>query len=131
MSIFDLEFDETYGDFSITNGDVVLINSYRKYLKNYVVNKLKTQLGDIYGIPSTGMPFDKYIGKGIREEDLETLQTEILFDLLEEQVFKQSELEVFTLFKNHILYVRVVINKESLQLSVGITIDAEGEITSD
>lgn len=131
MSIFDIEFDDLYGDFTINNGDVVLVNSYRKYLKNYVVNKLKTQVGDVYGLTNSGMPFDSYIGKGLDQRDLEDLEKEILFDLVADKVLLENEIEVFTLYKNNTLYVRVAINKETLEMTVGVTVDKNGEISSD
>lgn len=131
MSIFDIEFDDLYGDFTVNNGDIVLVNSYRKYLKNYVVNKLKTQVGDVYGLTAGGMPFDSYIGKGLDQRALEDLEKEILFDLLADKVLLENEIEIFTLYKNNTLYVRVAINKETLEMTVGVTVDKNGDISSD
>ena len=131
MNTLDLDFDYTYGDFVIENGELALINSYRSYIKNYIINKLKTQAGDIYASPEAGMPFDSYLGKGLDNTALKQLEAQVLSDLTSEGVLNTTDIEIFSLFRSHTLYIRVVVTKNNLSLTAGITINEKGEISSD
>ena len=131
MNTLDLDFDYTYGDFVIENGELALINSYRSYIKNYIINKLKTQAGDIYASPEAGMPFDSYLGKGLDNTRLKQLEEQLLANLTSEGVLTRSEVEVFSLFRTNTLYIRIVVTKDNLALTAGVTINEKGEISSD
>ena len=71
----DLKVDPLYGDFELDNNDIKLIKKPIDILKDTVIERYKTNIGDFRLNMAYGANLDRYIGQGIDTNLVENIIT--------------------------------------------------------
>lgn len=124
--LLDTEFNSEYGDVVLVNDDFALVNNRKIFLTNYIQEKLKTNLGEIFNLPEYGADIGFYIGRGINQSIIDDIRTSISKALTKENILQLGDFTVYILAKENELYIRVVIETSSTTLSVGLNANKEG-----
>jgi phage baseplate assembly protein W len=125
----DIHFDTEYGDIDISNEDFVLVSSYKKFILNYINDKLKSGYMDYFRHPEYGTDLQSYIGTGISESVLDNIRIKVRLSLAEEGYLKSNTVEVYTAALENSVYLRVVVELEDETISTGLDINYKGGIT--
>lgn len=124
--ISELDFNVDFGDFVLELDDVPLINNRKKFILSYIHEKLKTDVGDIYELPTFGTRLDRYVGKGITQALIEDIKLTIRDSLTSDGILLPTDFEIFHIVRNNNLELRIIVETETMTFSTNVLLTNEG-----
>lgn len=115
----DLKIDSQYGDFSITNNDLVCTRNNLDNLKDVVIERYKTNAKDFLLVPTYGANLERFIGKGIDQSLINNIVTNLKYSLTYDKFVNLNELEIIPIILNDKLrlftYITIGDNKLAVE----------------
>ena len=90
----DLKMNSLYGDLEINASDIVFNTKKVSILKNTIIERYKTNVGDCILNPDYGSNVEEYIGRGIDSDLLESIRTSFRYSLTFDNFIDNSELQI-------------------------------------
>ena len=122
----DLKIDPLDGDFEIENNDLKLVKRPVDILRDTVIERYKTNIGDFKLNMSYGANLDRYIGQGIDTNLIENIVTSFRYCLTYDNFIESSTLDIIPIVMNNDLKLYTYIETGTDKISIE-TYYKEGE----
>lgn len=122
----DIKMSPDYGDIVISNGNIATNNYPEDVIKDAIIERYKTSVGDIMLQPSYGANLGQFIGKGITRQLAESLVNLLNYTLTVDGLVTRSQLTISYLILNNAIHLRLTVDLGSSTISLNSTYDKEG-----
>jgi hypothetical protein len=126
LQVAELNFNSEFGDFVLESDDIPLVNNRKKFILNYINEKLKTNIGEIFQLPSYGTRLDTFVGIGLTASVIEAVKQNIKESLSSDNILADNDFEVYHIVRNNTLELRIIVELETTTISTDIIINNEG-----
>ena len=114
----DIKIDPLYGDIELINNDIKLVRKPIDILRETVIERYKSNLGDFRLNLAYGANLDKNIGKGISTELVNSIITSFRYCLTYDNFIDSNTLEIIPLVFDNTLKLYTYIDVGTERLSI-------------
>ena len=127
----DLDFDNSYGDMVLVGDQVHIPNSKNRILKQGVIDRVKSNFNNYPLNGSFGANLDSYIGKGLDQNKVASIESAIRVSLTNDSFLSSSAIEIYSIILKNDLYIRIyILTPENTRITVAVT-SVQGDLTID
>ena len=114
----DFLVDSNYGDFEISNNDIVTERNQLVILKNVIIERYKTNFNDFILKPNYGANLDRFIGKGMDKDMIENIVFSLKKSLTYDNFINVNDIEIIPIVLPNMLRIFTYITTPNDTLSI-------------